>query len=173
MVNRPEEEPSMTRLTKIAAAAALVAAAVALAGWSAARGNAATPASTAAAKRITLLSPPGGKTTEVIPGKNGPKAVGDEFITTGAPLVQPVTKAHVGHVDSIVVIASDTFDHLSITAHIGSGTLEASGEFRDSGGASVVAVTGGTGSFAGAQGTLTITELGDTGAARLAFVVRR
>jgi hypothetical protein len=164
----------MSRLTKIAAAAALVAAAVALAGaWSAARGDAVTPASTAAAKRITLLSPPGGKTTEVIPGKNGPKAVGDEFITTGSPLVRPAAKVHVGRMDAIVVIASHAFDHISLTAHIGSGTLEASGEFRDAGGASVIAITGGTGPYAGAHGTLTITELGDTGAARLTFVVTR
>jgi len=143
------------------AAAALVVAAGPAAAW---------PASGQIDSRsIALLAPPGGKTTEIAPPKGGPRASGAEFISTNAPLVDPKTKKRAGTMDATETILSVTADRVFLTARLARGTLEATGERRHPGAVSTLAVTGGTGVYAGARGTVALAEIGDTGGARLTF----
>ena len=60
-------------------------------------------------------------------------------------------------------------DRVFLTARLGSGTLEATGERRHPGAVSTLAVTGGTGVYAGARGTVALVEIGEAGGARLTF----
>ena len=120
-------------------------------------------------RSIALLAPPGGKTTDIAPPKGGPRASGAEFISTNAPLVDPKTKKRAGTMDATETILSVTADREFLTARLARGTLEATGERRHPGTVSTLAVTGGTGVYAGARGTVALVEIGETGGARLTF----
>ena len=147
----------------LAAAALFVAAGAASTAW---------PASGQSGSRtITLLAPAGGKTTEVAPAKGGGHAVGAEFITTNAPLVDPKGKKRAGTMDATETILSIVADRVSLTARLRGGTLEATGERRHPGAVSTLAVVGGTGAYVGARGTVALAEIGEPGGARLTFIL--
>jgi hypothetical protein len=122
---------------------------VVIAGFAAVASIAAWPATAGRGQTITLLAPTGGKTVEIVTNKRGDEhAIGDEFITTEAPLVDPSTKKPVGRMDGIETILSTSADNVALTLRLATGQLFASGERRHPNRVNVLAVTGGTGAYA-------------------------
>src|SRR5207249_8215869 len=107
---------------------------------------AAWPATAGRGQTITLLAPTGGKTVEIVTNKRGDEhAIGDEFVTTDAPLVDPGTKKPLGRMDGVETILSASADDVALTVRLATGQLLASGERRHPSRVNVLAVTGGTG----------------------------
>ena len=152
----------MNKLTAIAGIAG-IAAVASIAAW---------PATAGRGQTITLLAPTGGKTVEIVTNTRGDEhAIGDEFITTDAPLLDPGTRKPLGHMDGVETILSTSADNVTLTVRLGAGQLFANGERRHPNRVNVLAVTGGTGAYANTRGTVTLTELGESGAAWLTFVL--
>ena len=143
-----------------------------IAGIAAVASIVARPATAGRGGTITLLAPTGGKTVEIVTNKRGDEhAIGDEFITTDAPLVDPGTRKPVGRMDGVETILSTSADNVALVVRLATGQLFTSGERRHPDRVNVLAVTGGTGAYASTRGTVTLTELGESGAARLTFVL--
>lgn len=98
-----------------------------------------------------------GTDTSVDNGRKG-EGVGDSFITTRAKLSDPSTRSKVGSVDILGTIASRSSNFVAITARLRGGTVQVNGVMRHDRTPTVLAVTGGTGDFENARGTLTLNE---------------
>ena len=98
-----------------------------------------------------------GTDTSVDNGRKG-EGVGDSFITTRAKISDPSTRSKVGSVDILGTIASRSSNFVAITARLRGGTVQVNGVMRHDRAPTVLAVTGGTGDFENARGTLTLNE---------------
>jgi hypothetical protein len=94
--------------------------------------------------------------------------VGDYFITTGAPLLDPDTKRRVGRFDGVELVVGRSGEFWTLTARLADGTLQVNGQRRHPQRVNVLPVVGGTGAYANVRGTMTLTEIGERGA-RLTF----
>jgi hypothetical protein len=93
-------------------------------------------------------------------GKPGPTA-GDGFFF--ASQFWNTARTHqVGSNRGHCVVETKTALHCVGTAHLGGGTLEFAGETTFTGSSSIVAITGGTGSYSGATGEVEVRQLTDT-----------
>src|SRR3954471_7156234 len=97
------------------------------------------------------------KDTFVDNGKHG-ESIGDVFISTGVKLRDPATKTPAGRLDILGTIASRRADFVAVTAHLHDGTIQVNGLMRHTALPHVLPVTGGTGSYANARGTLELNE---------------
>jgi hypothetical protein len=95
------------------------------------------------------------KDTFVDVGKKG-ESVGDFFITRGARLRDPATHERVGRIDLLGTIASERAEFVTLTTRLRDGTIQVSGVMRHDESPMLLAVTGGTGSYANARGTLAL-----------------
>lgn len=99
----------------------------------------------------------------------GPVCLGDSFIATNIPLLDARTQRRVGHADALETVFGRQGEYWTITARLGDGTLQVYGQRRHPRRVSVLPVVGGTGAYANTRGTLSFTEIGETGRARLTF----
>jgi len=97
------------------------------------------------------------KDTFVDTGRKG-ESVGDDFISTGVRLRDPATHDRVGRIDLLGTIASERAEFITITTRLNDGTIQVSGVMRHHESPVLLAVTGGTGSYANARGTLALNE---------------
>lgn len=106
-------------------------------------------AATAATIRLDL---PGTKSTYVDVGRKGYSA-GDYFLTSGR-LLDASTHAPAGRLGGVWTILSRQADHAVFDLALRGGTLFVSGRIVHTAPSSSLAVTGGTGRYAGARGML-------------------
>jgi hypothetical protein len=99
----------------------------------------------------------------------GPVCLGDSFIATDVPLRDAQTQRRVGRADALETVFGRQGEYWTITARLADGTLQAYGQRRHPERVSVLPVLGGTGAYANARGTMSFTEIGETGRARLTF----
>jgi hypothetical protein len=137
-------------LLTVSAFAALAVGSVAL------QDSAAAPAA-APPQTIELAVGRSAKDTFVDNGKKG-ESVGDSFISTAVKLRDPATRAPAGRLDILGTLASRRADFVAITAHLNDGTIQVHGVMRHTTSPHVLPVTGGTGNYASAHGTLTLDE---------------
>ena len=97
------------------------------------------------------------KDTIVDNGKKG-ESIGDSFISTAVKLRDADTRAPAGRLDILGTIASRRADFVAITAHLHGSTIQVNGLMRHSTAPHLLAITGGTGSYANARGTLELDE---------------
>ncbi|MGH3009865.1 MAG: hypothetical protein ACRDLM_10750 [Gaiellaceae bacterium] len=109
------------------------------------------------------LKLPGTKSSYVDLGPKGYSA-GDYFVTTGRVLDRATGKP-AGRLGGIWTILSRGADHASFDLGLAHGTLMVDGKIVHSAPRSVLRVTGGTGTYAGARGTVTFHYLSQTTAA--------
>jgi Allene oxide cyclase barrel like domain len=130
--------------------AVLAAVAAAFAGTASARPTGAT----------IHLKLPGTKSTYVDLGRKGYSA-GDYFVSTGR-LVDRTTGKPAGRLGGVWTILSRAADHASFDVGLAHGTLFVDGRIVHAAKQSVLTVSGGTGAYAGAHGTLTFRYLSET-----------
>ncbi|MGH2947680.1 MAG: hypothetical protein ACRDPC_15755 [Solirubrobacteraceae bacterium] len=99
----------------------------------------------------------------------GPVCLGDSFIATNVPLRDPETQRRVGRADAVETVFGRQGEYWTITARLADGTLQVYGQRRHPQRVSVLPLVGGTGAYANTRGTMTFTEIGETGRARLTF----
>jgi hypothetical protein len=99
----------------------------------------------------------------------GPVCLGDSFIATSVPLRDAQTRRRIGRADALETVFGRQREYWTITARLADGTLQVYGQRRHPKRVSVLPVVGGTGAYAGARGTMSFTEIGETGRARLTF----
>jgi hypothetical protein len=99
----------------------------------------------------------------------GPVCLGDSFIATNVPLRDAQTRRRVGRADALETVFGRQGEYWTITARLADGTLQAYGQRRHPERVSVLPVVGGTGAYANTRGTMSFTEIGETGRARLTF----
>src|SRR3954451_5909712 len=132
-------------------AAALVAAAAFAASASAGDGP----------RTMTLSTPfDGGHSAQLDIGKRGFSA-GDMFTVTGQPVSDEATGRRIGSLDAIETLVSRRHHgttSMAATLRLAHGTLHGAGVIRHTDAHPRLPVTGGTGTYAGARGQLTITE---------------
>jgi hypothetical protein len=68
------------------------------------------------------------------------------------------TRGPAGRLDILGTIASRRADFVAITAHLHDGTIQVNGVMRHGKSPVLLAVTGGTGNYANARGTLALNE---------------
>ncbi len=102
---------------------------------------------------------------------SGPVCLGDSFIATNAALLDAATKRRVGRADTLETVFGRQGEYWTITARLADGTLQVYGQRRHPQRVSVLPVVGGTGAYANARGTMSFAEIGETGRARLTFVL--
>ena len=90
-------------------------------------------------------------------GKKG-EGIGDSFITTGVRLRDAATRERVGRLDVLATIASRQAELVAMTTRLHDGTIQVNGVMRHDESPVVLAVTGGTGNYANADGTLALDE---------------
>jgi hypothetical protein len=112
----------------------------------------------AIAAPITIEAVVGRGTDTFVDNRPKGEGVGDSFVTTRAKLSDPSTRATVGSMDILGTIASRRSNFASITARLRRGTVQVNGVMRHDRTPTVLAVTGGTGDFANARGTLALNE---------------
>jgi hypothetical protein len=123
-------------------------------------------AGTAAAgptKSTIHLKLPGTKSSYVDLGRKGYSG-GDYFVTTGR-LLDRATGQPAGRLGGIWTILSRAADNASFDLGLTHGTLIVNGRIVHAAKQSVLAIVAGTGSYAGAHGTLTFRYLSQTTAA--------
>ena len=139
----------MTKRTILITAAA----AAAIAGAGSANGQ--------QARTLELVTPfEGGKTVEIDLGKKG-IGVGDQFHTTGQPVLDAPRGRRLGTMDggeTIIGRAGNGTVLMHGTFRLSGGRIHFGGVARHSDKPFTMPVTGGTGEYAGARGTLTLTE---------------
>jgi hypothetical protein len=134
----------------------IIAAVIAVTAVTTAATEAAGPTSPRSdASVLTLLAPPGGRTTTIDLGKRGPSA-GDEFVTTGSPLQRPGSHTRVGRIDLIETSMSETRSSLSFTARVPHGTLQVQGAYNPNNSRFTLPIVGGTGAYLAARGAVTL-----------------
>jgi hypothetical protein len=99
----------------------------------------------------------------------GPVCLGDSFIANDVPLRDAKTKRRVGRADALETVFGRQGEYWTITARLADGTLQVYGQRRHPERVSVLPVVGGTGAYANARGTMSFTEIGETGRSRLTF----
>lgn len=139
-----------SNLLTVSAFAALAVGSVAL------KDSAAAPAA-AAPQTIELAVGRPAKDTFVDNGKKG-ESVGDSFISTAVKLRDPATRAPAGTLDILGTIASRRADFVAILAHLHDGTIQVNGVMRHTTSPHILPVTGGTGNYANARGTLELDD---------------
>jgi hypothetical protein len=97
------------------------------------------------------------KNTFVDTAKKG-ESVGDSFITTGVKLRDAATRERVGRLEVLGTIASRRAEFIAITTRLHDGTIQVNGVMRHGKSPVLLAVTGGTGNYANARGTLALNE---------------
>ncbi len=130
--------------------------AVLAAGSVALQDSAAAPPA-ASPQTIELAVGRSAKDTFVDNGKKG-ESVGDSFISAAVKLRDTATRAPAGRLDILGTIASRRADFVAITAHLHHGTIQVNGVMRHTTTPHVLPVTGGTGNYANARGTLELNE---------------
>jgi hypothetical protein len=118
--------------------------------------SAATPAA-ASPQTIELAVGRSAKDTFIDNGRKGESA-GDSFVSTAVKLRDAATRAPAGTLDVLGTIASRRADFVATTAHLDGGTIQVNGVMRHTTTRHVLPVTGGTGSYANARGTLVLDE---------------
>jgi hypothetical protein len=134
-----------------------VAAFAALAVGSVAQQDSAAAPAAASTQTIELAVGRSAKDTFVDNGKKG-ESVGDSFISTAVKLRDPATRAPAGRLDILGTIASRRADFVAITAHVHGGTIQVNGVMRHTTTPHLLPVTGGTGNYANARGTLELDD---------------
>ena len=139
----------MTKRTLLITAAA----AAAIAGTTTAQGQ--------DARTLEFVTPfEGGRTVQLDLGRKG-FGVGDQFLTTGQPILDRPKGNRVGTLDGaeqIVGSAGDGTVAQQGTFRLRDGRIHWGGVARHSDKPYVFPVLGGTGAYAGARGTMTVTE---------------
>jgi hypothetical protein len=130
--------------------------------------NAGAAAAVDSPTTITLTAPPGGKTTNVDVGRNDrDHGSGDFTVITGAPLHDAGSHAVAGHLDGIETILSAKASELRAEITLSTGTVELDGVLNPEIHTNTLAITGGTGAYSNARGTVTTTTSQRTHAATL------
>src|SRR4051812_8364940 len=119
--------------------------------------NDSAAAPSASPQTIELTVGRSAKDTFVDNGKHG-ESIGDVFISTGVKLRDAATRTPAGRLDILGTIASRRADFVAVTAHLHGGTIQENGVMRHPAPAHVLPVTGGTGNYANARGTLVLNE---------------
>jgi hypothetical protein len=139
----------MTKRTLLITAAA----AAAIAGAGSASGQ--------QARTLEFVTPfEGGKTVQLDLGKKG-FGVGDQFLTTGQPVLDKPKGTRLGTLDGaeqIVGMAGDGTVSQQGTFRLSGGRIHWGGVARHADKPYVFPVVGGTGIYAGARGTITVSE---------------
>ena len=139
----------------------LCALAIAVAVASAATIAAASPAAAGGATSFTLLLP-ATTSTYVDLGRKSYSA-GDFFLSRG-PLLDPTTRTRVGRLGGTWTILSRQADQAAFNVGLKAGTLFVVGRISHTAPRSILTVTGGTGRFRTARGTVTFRYLSETSA---------
>lgn len=141
----------ITRIAITAAAASVLAAGAILAPAEGQSGS----------RTIDVFQPfDGGRTAELDLGRKGFSA-GDQFLTTGAPLLDGPKGARIGSADGMQTVigrAGNGTVHTLGAIRLRGGHLQFAGVHRHADRPQSLPITGGTGEYAGARGVLTITE---------------
>ena len=100
--------------------------------------------------------------------------IGDQFISTDGLYAWAGTRRgeRVGRVHVIGTIISPTMASISATAVLRGGSVQVEGLQLFSSRVITLAVTGGTGRFAGARGTVTVRQIGGENSTRSSVVLR-
>jgi hypothetical protein len=100
--------------------------------------------------------------------------IGDQFITIDGLYAWAGTKRgdRVGRAHVIGTIVSPATAVISATAVLRDGTVQVEGVLNFTSRVSTLAVTGGTGRYAGARGTLTVRNIGGDESSRSSIVIR-
>jgi hypothetical protein len=122
----------------------------------------AAAAGASSAKPVIRLELPATKSTYVDLNRKG-YSPGDYFLTSGKLLNLPA-KNHAGRLGGVWTILSRSADNATFDLGLGNGTIFVAGRIVHSARTSTLAVTGGTGRYNGARGTVTFRYLSETSA---------
>jgi opacity protein-like surface antigen len=124
---------------------------------------AAGTASSAQRSSVIHLKLPGTKSTYVDLGRKG-YSPGDYFLATGR-LLDAATGKLAGHLGGVWTLLSRAADNAAFDLGLARGTIIVDGRIVHAAKQSVLTVTGGTGAYQGARGTVTFRYLTETTAA--------
>jgi hypothetical protein len=154
----------------LAAVGAVVLVTVGLMSFASASSNSSSTASSGTTKTIHVIQPASAVFTNVDVGPTG-DSPGDYVVIT-SPFLSPATHQRVGSAAAVctLVKVTPTFPSQCVgTGSFSAGDITIQGIFRSvTGKANVLAVTGGTGAYRTAHGTVTVTIL-KSGATDLVF----